>query len=98
MDCFVAYAPRNDGLKKWPGFLPAIFMERLPYRGGAMPGGGGGSDAVPPLSSGVMPRTVTRRLMRVGPQGCSFGYFDPWPSPALFSPGPAHRLLSAPPA
>jgi hypothetical protein len=47
------------------------------YRGGAMPGGGGGSDAVLPLSSGVMRRTVTRRLIRLGPSVCSFRYCEP---------------------
>src|SRR5258708_28909183 len=49
----------------------------LPQRGGAMPGGGGGSDAVPPLSRGVMRRTVTRRLIRLGPLVCSFRYCAP---------------------
>jgi hypothetical protein len=39
----------------------------LAYRGGAMPGGGGGSDAVPPFKSGVMRRMVTRRFWRSGP-------------------------------
>src|SRR6478735_2333255 len=36
--------------------------------------GGGAAEAVPPLSSGVMRRTVTRRLMRLGPSVCSFRY------------------------
>jgi hypothetical protein len=65
--------------QKWPGFFPAIFhfAKVLPYLGGAVPGGGGGSDAVPPLSKGVMRRMVTRRLMRLGPLVCSFGYCEP---------------------
>ena len=37
-----------------------------------MPGGGGGSDAVPPFSSGVMLRIVTRRLMRARSVGLLF--------------------------
>src|ERR1700680_4909448 len=77
MDCF---APRNDERKqKWPGLLPAIFISRMlrRYLGGVTPGGGGGSDAVPPLSNGVMRRTVTRRLIRLGPSVCSFRYCLP---------------------
>src|SRR5258708_2702729 len=65
-----------------PNPLPAKSGERvtanvLPYRGGAMPGGGGGSDAVPPLSKGVMRRMVPRRLIRLGPEVCSFWYCGP---------------------
>ena len=46
-------------------------------RGGAVPGGGGGSEAWPPLSSGVMLRMVTRRLIALGPSVCSFRYCSP---------------------
>jgi hypothetical protein len=54
--------------KKMAGIAPGHFHFRcLPYRGGAVPGGGGGSEAWPPLSSGVMRRTVTRRLISLGP-------------------------------
>src|ERR1700676_1695167 len=56
---------------------PFHFVNASPQRGGATPGGGGGNDAVPPLSSGVMRRTVTRRLIRLGPLVCSFGYCEP---------------------
>ncbi len=39
-------ARQNKKLKKWPGLLPAIFIcDDLSYRrGGAVPGGGGGSE------------------------------------------------------
>ena len=70
---------RKDG-RKMAGIAPGHFHFRgMPrrYRGGAVPGGGGGSDAVPPLSSGVMRRMVTRRLMRLGPEVCSFRYCAP---------------------
>ena len=62
-----------------PGSLPAVCGSiRLRYqRGGTVPGGGGGSEAVLPLSSGVMRRMVTRRLMRLGPSVCSFRYCEP---------------------
>src|SRR5258707_7378195 len=65
--------------RKRPGFLPAVFgFDRCSlYRGGAMPGGGGGSEAVAPLSSGGMRREGTRRVMRVGAEGLSFRYFAP---------------------
>ena len=46
---------------------PFSFSLTSPQRGGAVPGGGGGSEAWPPLSSGVMLRTVTRRLIALGP-------------------------------
>src|SRR5229473_4267108 len=64
---------------KMAGISPGHFhsVNTLPYLGGAVPGGGGGSDAVPPLSSGVMLRTVTRRLMRLGPSVCSLRYCSP---------------------
>src|ERR1700722_16658105 len=63
------------------------FDECLAYLGGAMPGGGGGNDATPPLSNGVMRRMVTRRLMRLGPLVCSFRYCDPYPCEVRFSAG-----------
>ena len=65
--------------QKWPGLLrPFSFSNGdAIYRGGAVPGGGGGSDAVPPFSNGVMRRMVTRRLMRLGPSVCSFRYCSP---------------------
>src|SRR5207302_5001168 len=56
---------------------PFSLRDRLSHRGGAVPGGGGGSDAVPPLSKGVMRRMVTRRLMRLGPSVCSLRYCSP---------------------
>jgi len=60
------------------GIAPGHFcFECSAYRGGAIPAGGGGSDAVPPLSKGVMRRTVTRRLTRLGPSVCSFRYCEP---------------------
>src|SRR5229473_2169669 len=52
-----------------------------------MPGGGGGNDAVPPFSKGVMRRMVTRRLMRLGPSVCSFRYCAPYPCEVRFSAG-----------
>jgi hypothetical protein len=65
--------------QKWPGSLPAIFsfLKLCLYRGGTVPGGGGGTFALLPESSGVMRRMVTRRLMRLGPSVCSFGYCEP---------------------
>ena len=68
------------GKTKMAGIAPGHFHFRgrpRRYRGGMVPGGGGGSDAVPPLSSGVMRRMVTRRLMRLGPEVCSFRYCAP---------------------
>lgn len=63
---------------KMAGIAPGHFHFSVsPYRGGAVPGGGGGSEAWPPLSSGVMRRTVTRRLIRLGPCVCSFRYCSP---------------------
>ena len=61
----IARGDRDCATKqKWPGLLPAILhCVASPQRGGAVPGGGGGSEAWPPLSSGVMRRTVTRRLI-----------------------------------
>jgi hypothetical protein len=60
------------------GIAPGHFAcTALLYRGGAMPGGGGGNEATPPLSNGVMRRIVTRRLMRLGPDVCSFKYCEP---------------------
>src|ERR1700682_2804343 len=63
------------------------FANAPPHRRGATPGGGGGSDAVPPLSKGVMRRTVTRRLMRLGPAVCFFRYCLPSPCEVRFSAG-----------
>src|SRR5215212_7408599 len=72
-------AARPPERQKWPGLLPAIFLcDDLPYRrGGAVPAGGGGSDACPPLSSGVILRMVTRRLIALGPSTGSFKYCSP---------------------
>jgi hypothetical protein len=76
MDYFASLARTG---KKMAGIAPGHFCSRkaVPYLGGAMPGGGGGSDAVPPLSKGVMRRTVTRRLIMLGPEVCSFRYCEP---------------------
>src|SRR5262249_7567313 len=78
MDCFVASllamtTQNKNGRDRSRPFriLPVA------YRGGAMPGGGGGSEVLLPVSSGVMRRTVTRRLMRLGPGVCSFRYCEP---------------------
>ncbi len=77
LDCTTCRNAR-DTKQKWPGLLPAILPLWLsPQRGGTVPGGGGGSEACPPLSSGVMRRTVTRRLIRLGPSVCSFRYCLP---------------------
>src|ERR1700730_18614555 len=58
---------------KMAGSDPGHFLHSCcsPHRGGAMPGGGGGSEVLLPVSNGVMRRTVTRRLMRLGPGVCS---------------------------
>src|ERR1700686_860827 len=64
------------------------------YRGGAIPAGGGGTDAPPPLSSGVMRRTVTRRLIRLGPSVCSFRYCLPYPCEVRFSGGTPNCCVS----
>ena len=78
LDCFAALAMTN-GKTTMAGISPGHFhfANALPQRGGAVPGGGGGSEADPPLSSGVMLRMVTRRLMRLGPSVCSFKYCSP---------------------
>src|SRR5258708_34056357 len=68
-----------------PGHVHSV--DPLPYLGSAVPGGGGGSDAVPPLSSGVMRRMVTRRLIRLGPPVCSFKYLFPFPPEGRVFPG-----------
>src|SRR6202011_4171708 len=74
---------------KMAGIAPGHFhfTNGVPHLGGAMPAGGGGSEAVPPLSKGVMRRMVTRRLMRLGPLVCSFRYCLPYPCEVRFSAG-----------
>ena len=68
----------RHGSKKMAGIAPGHFHSIVsPQRGGAVPGGGGGSEACPPLSSGVMLRIVTRRLIALGPSVCSFRYCSP---------------------
>src|ERR1700732_4456732 len=78
------------------GISPGHFHSQnaLPHLGGAMPGGGGGNDAVPPLSKGVMRRMVTRRLMRLGPLVCSFRYCEPYPCEVRFSAGTLNCCVS----
>ncbi len=47
------------------------------YRGGAVPGGGGGNELFEPVSSGVMRRMVTRLFCRSGPSVGIFRYCSP---------------------
>src|SRR5260370_40682860 len=83
---------RNIAPKKWPGKFPGHFHFAMPYRrGGAVPGWGGGNDAVPPVSRGVVLRTVTRRLIRLGPSVYSFWDCSPYPCLATVSAGPLQR-------
>src|SRR5260370_37793434 len=81
---------RNKYLNQMAGISPGHFhfVNVLSHRGGAVPGGGGGSDAVPPLSNGVMRRMVTRRLMRLGPSGWFFWDFAPEPCRGRVFAGP----------
>ena len=73
------YGVRRDDESKNGRDCPGHFhfANASPYLGGTVPGGGGGSEAVLPLSKGVMRRMVTRRLMRLGPSVCSLRYCEP---------------------
>ena len=78
MDCFVAFAPRNDDLTKMAGIFPGhLQLANACLTAAARYRAAGAAAAVPPLSSGVMRRMVTRRLMRLGPPVCTFSYCSP---------------------